>query len=303
MDFDVVVVGGGLTGTALALALARTPHRVAVLEPQPPAPPTDAWDTRIYAFSPGNIAWLESLGAWGSPLRAEPVRQMRIFGDAGGHLTLDALDAGLPELAQIAENGRLQYALWQAAGAAGVTLIQGQAEAVAWGETGHHLVLTDGRRIAARLLVGADGAHSWLRRQAGIDLIEEDYEQSGVVANFECERPHRGIAFQWFRRDGVLAWLPLPGRRISIVWSSRNADVPERLAWTPAELAEAVAAAGGRALGRLELLTPPAAFPLKRRRAREWVRPGLALIGDAAHSVQKSCIAFGIRVAQYQLGQ
>lgn len=285
MDFDVVVVGGGLTGTALALTLARTPHRVAVLEPQPPAPPLDAWDTRIYAFSPGNIAWLKQLGAWGPPLRAEPVRQMRIFGDAGGHLTLDALDAGLSELAQIAENGRLQYALWQAAQAAGVTLIEGQAEAVAWGETGHRLLLADGRRIAARLLVGADGAHSWLRRQAAIAVDEEDYDQSGVVANFECERPHRGIAFQWFRRDGVLAWLPLPGRRISIVWSSRNAEVPARLAMPPETFARHVAEAGGHALGALRLITPPAAFPLKRRRAREWVRPGLALIGDAAHSV------------------
>ncbi len=285
MDFDVVVVGGGLTGTTLALALARTPHRVAVLEPQPPAPPTDSWDTRIYAFSPGNVAWLQDLGAWGPPLRAEPVRQMRIHGDAGGRLTLDALDAGLPELAWIAENGRLQYTLLRAAGAAGVTLIHGQAEDVAWGEADHRLLLADGRRLAARLLVGADGAHSWLRRQAGIALTEEDYDQSGVVANFECERPHRGIAYQWFRRDGVLAWLPLPGRRISIVWSSRNADVPERLAWSPAELAEAVAAAGGHALGRLSLITPAAAFPLKRRRAREWVRPGLVLIGDAAHTV------------------
>lgn len=283
--YDVVVVGGGLTGTALALALTRTPHRVAVLEPQPPGPPADAWDTRIYAFSPGNIAWLESLGAWGPLLRAEPVRQMRIFGDAGGRLTLDALEAGLPALAQIAENGRLQYALWQAAEAAGVRLIHGQAEAVAWGEMAHALLLADGRRIRARLLVGADGAHSWLRRQAGIGVEEEDYEQSGVVANFECERPHRGIAFQWFRRDGVLAWLPLPGRRISMVWSSRNADVPARLALAAEELAATVAAAGGQALGRLRPLTPPAAFPLKRRRAREWVRPGLVLIGDAAHSV------------------
>lgn len=285
MDFDVVVIGGGLTGTALALALSRTPHRVAVLEPHPPAPPTDAWDTRIYAITPGNVAWLQDLGAWGPLLRAEPVWQMRVFGDEGGHLTFDALDAGLPELAKIAESGRLQYALWQAAKAAGVTFIQGQAEAVAWGETHHRLILADGQRLDARLLVGADGALSWLRRQAGIAVTEEDYEQSGVVANFQCERPHRGIAYQWFRRDGVLAWLPLPGRRISIVWSSRNADVPERLAWSPAELAEAVAAAGGHALGRLKLITPPAAFPLKRRRALEWVRPGLVLIGDAAHSV------------------
>ncbi len=282
---DIAIVGGGLTGTALALALSRT-YRVALLEPQPPKPPTAAWDSRIYAFSPGNVAWLKALGAWQAPLRAEPVREMRIRGDAGGRLTMDAYDAGLPELAWIAENGRLQYALWQAARDQGrVALIEAAAEAVAWGEQTHTLLLADGRRISARLLVGADGAHSWLRRQAFIAVDEEDYDQCGVVANFETERPHRGIAFQWFRRDGVLAWLPLPGRRISIVWSSRNADVPERLAMTAEDFAESVAKAGGYTLGALRLITPQAAFPLKRRRARAWVRPGLVLVGDAAHTV------------------
>jgi len=284
--FDAIVVGGGLTGTALALALSGTSHRVALLEPQPPTPPSEDWDSRIYAFSPGNVAWLESLGGWRAPLRAEPVRQMRIFGDAGGRLTLDALDAGLGELAWIAENGRLQYTLWQAARAQGrVTLIEGAAEAVAWGEQTHRLLLADGRKLAARLLVGADGAHSWLRRQAGIEVDEEDYGQSGVVANFETERPHRGIAYQWFRCDGVLAWLPLPGRRISIVWSSRNADVPGLLALPAETFARHVAQAGGHALGSLRLITPQAAFPLKRRRAHTWVRPGLVLVGDAAHTV------------------
>jgi 2-octaprenyl-6-methoxyphenol hydroxylase len=283
---DIAIVGGGLTGTALALALSGTAHRVALLEPQPPQPPTEDWDSRIYAFSPGNVAWLERLGGWQAPLRAEPVREMRIRGDAGGRLSMDALTAGLPELAWIAENGRLQYALWQALRDQGrVHLIEGAAQAVAWGEQVHTLLLADGRRLRARLLVGADGAHSWLRRQAGIAVDEEDYAQSGVVANFETERPHRDIAFQWFRRDGVLAWLPLPGRRISIVWSSRNADVPERLAMPAEEFARRVAEAGGHALGALRLITPQVAFPLKRRRARAWVRPGLVLVGDAAHSV------------------
>ncbi|MCX7673874.1 MAG: FAD-dependent oxidoreductase [Thiobacillaceae bacterium] len=284
-DYDVVVVGGGLTGLALALALARTPHRVAVLEPRPPQPPSEAWDTRIYAFTPGNVQWLSELGAWGAAVRAQPVYEMRIFGDAGGRLDFDALQAGLPQLAHIAENGRLHWSLWQAAQAAGVSLLTGEGAAVGWGEGRHRLILTDGRCLHARLLVAADGAQSWLRRQAGIEVVEEDYGQAGIVANFACERPHRGIAWQWFRRDGVLAWLPLPGQFISMVWSSRNADVPARMGLDPEALAAEVAAAGGHRLGRLRLVTPPAAFPLKRRRARCWARPGLALIGDAAHTV------------------
>lgn len=286
MDFDVLVVGGGLTGAALALALSMATYRVGLLEPQPPSPPAEDWDRRIYALSPGNVAWLKSLGAWPKSLRAQPVLAMRIRGDDGGLLDFDALAAGFAELAWIAENGRLQFALWQALRRQGrVTLIAAVAEAVAWGEQAHTLLLADGRRLSSRLLVAADGAHSWLRRQAGIAVAEEDYEQAGIVANFETERPHRGAAFQWFRRDGVLAWLPLPGRRISIVWSSRNADVPARLAMPAEVFARHVAEAGAHALGGLRLITPQTAFPLKRRRARVWVRPGLALIGDAAHTV------------------
>lgn len=285
-SFDIVIVGGGLTGAALALALADGPHRVALLEQHPPGPLDETWDSRIYAFSPGNADWLRGLGGWPAELRAQAVYAMRIFGDAGGHLTYDALDAGLPELAWIAENSHVVHALWQAlAGHPQVRLIEGRPEAVIWGQSDHVLLLADGSRVQAALLVGADGANSWLRRQAGIEIDLDDYHQSGVVANFETEKAHRGIAWQWFQDDGVLAYLPLPGRRISIVWSSREDLVAGRVAMPSEAFAAAVAEAGGHALGRLRMITPQAAFPLKRRRAREWVRPGLALIGDAAHTV------------------
>lgn len=285
-SFDIVIVGGGLTGAALALALADSPYRVALLEPHPPAPPAEDWDSRVYAFSPGNVDWLRRLGGWRDDLRAQAVYAMRIFGDAGGSLTYDALEAGLPDLAWIAENSRVVHGLWQALGGhPQVKVIRGQPRAALWGQDGHGLLLEEGGRLHARLLVGADGAHSWLRRQAGIEIDQDDYHQSGVVANFETEKAHRGIAWQWFRDDGVLAYLPLPGRRISIVWSSREDLVAGRMAMAPEAFAAAVAEAGGHVLGRLRMITPQAAFPLKRRRAREWVRPGLALIGDAAHTV------------------
>ncbi|TCJ11741.1 FAD-dependent oxidoreductase [Parasulfuritortus cantonensis] len=285
--FDIVIVGGGLTGTAFALALRNSPYRVALVEPRPPGPPGADWDARVYAYSPGNVDWLRGLGGWAEPVRAQAIHAMRIFGDAGGRLSFDALETGLPELAWIAENGRLQYALWQAAGQVGnIELVAAQPEAVAWGEAGRHrLVLADGRELVADLLVGADGASSWLRDQAGIGFTVKDQHQAGVVANFETEKPHRGIAWQWFAGDSVLAYLPLPGRRISIVWSTHEDAVPERIARAADDFAADVAAAGQHVLGELRRITPQAAFPLKIRRAREWVRPGLALIGDAAHTV------------------
>jgi 2-octaprenylphenol hydroxylase len=289
--FDIVILGGGLNGAALASALKNGPHSVALVEPHPPSPTgSDAiWDSRIYAYSPGNVDWLKSLGAWCDPVRAQAVYAMKIHGDAAGRLTFDAIDAGLPELAWIAENGRLQSALWQTlAKHPNVRIVETAASAVTWSQAQtpqHQLHLQDGRVLTTRLLIGADGAHSWLRGQAGIGFDEEDYKHIGVVANFEIEKPHRGSAFQWFRPDGVLAYLPLPGNLISMVWSTPPEHAAELQALPVDELAQRVSAAGAGALGNLRCITPAAGFPLKRRRAHEWVRPGLALIGDAAHTV------------------
>lgn len=286
-DVDILILGGGLNGAALACALARGPHAVAVLEPHPPGAPSEAWDSRIYAYSPGNVDWLKALGAWDDGVRAQAVYRMRIHGDAGGRLTFDALDAGLQELAWIAENNRLQASLWRALQASGnARTIAARAQAVTWHPDGRHILhLEGGDSLRARLLVAADGAHSWLRRQAGIDIAAEDYRHVGVVANFEIEQPHRGTAFQWFRQDGVLAWLPLPGKRISMVWSTPPEHAAELQGMDADQLARKVAEAGGHGLGALRRITPAAGFPLVRRRADEWVRPGLVLLGDAAHTV------------------
>ncbi len=289
--FDIVILGGGLNGAALASALKNGPHSVALVEPQPPAPigPDSVWDSRIYAYSPGNVEWLQSLGGWQEPVRAQAVYAMKIHGDTAGRLTFDAIDAGLPELAWIAENSRLQSALWQTLiGNPNIRLLNTPASAVTW-DTGdaprHQLHLGNGDTITTDLLIGADGALSWLRTQAGIGFDEEDYKHIGVVANFETEKPHRSSAFQWFRTDGVLAYLPLPGNRISMVWSTPPEHAAELKSLPLEELARRVTEAGAGALGKLTCITPAAGFPLKRRRAHEWVRPGLALIGDAAHTV------------------
>src|SRR5439155_651062 len=125
------------------------------------------------------------------------------------------------------------------------------------------ITLADGRNLRARLVIGADGVRSWIRREAGIAREPRSYGQTAIVANFAAERTHRGRAFQWFVEDaGVLAWLPLPGRRISIVWSAPDALAQELLALDAAALGARVEAAGGLALGALTPITPPAAFPL-----------------------------------------
>jgi 2-polyprenylphenol 6-hydroxylase len=147
------------------------------------------------------------------------------------------------------------------------------------------LTLGDGAVISAKLLVGADGRDSWVRQAASLAAVSVPYGEKGVVANFLAEKPHRNRALQWFRDDGVLAYLPLPGNRISIVWSTPDEHAGELLSLSSAAFCERVAAASGYALGGLELLTAPAAFPLRLMRVEKTVAPRLALVGDAAHGI------------------
>jgi ubiquinone biosynthesis UbiH/UbiF/VisC/COQ6 family hydroxylase len=212
---------------------------------------------------------------------------MSVFGDRGGRLDFSAYDCGVGELAWIVESAPLQRELWETARRQGnvdllcpaepALLDIGAGEAV--------LELADRRSLSARLVVAADGADSWTRAAAGIDVDSLPYDQMGVVANFRTDQPHRATAWQWFRADGVLAWLPLPGDLVSMVWSTPTAHAQELLALAPAEFCERVAAAGNYRLGGLEPVTPPAGFPLRLMRAPNTVAPRLALIGDAAHTI------------------
>jgi 2-octaprenyl-6-methoxyphenol hydroxylase len=287
--YQVVVVGAGLVGAATALALGRRGLRVALIERQPPQVASDAWDARIYAISPANQRFLEALGAWQrmDAGRVQPVFRMDVAGDTSGALRLDAYEAGVSHLAAIVESGRLQHALWQAIEADGnvARYCPAVIESLAREGTFTRLTLAGGAVLEAELVVGADGAASRIREWAGLASTLTPYGQSGVVANFECERPHRGTAFQWFFDSDILAWLPLPGNRMSMVWSTRTAHADELVALDAESLTNKVRAAGHDRLGALRLVTPAAAFPLRLIRVAATVAPGVALVGDAAHGV------------------
>jgi 2-octaprenylphenol hydroxylase len=248
------------------------------------------WDSRIYALTPGNAEWLTQLGVWQRvpAERVAPVEAMRIFGDKPqGRLEFDAYGAGLRELAFIVENRSVLHALWSALeGAEHVTSLRpATCTAVLWERERAVLSLSDGGELQVNLVIGADGTDSWVRREAGIASRVYDYDQVGVVANFECERPHDGTAFQWFRADGVLALLPLPGDRTSMVWSTATEHARELMQLTPDALAATLENASEGVLGALRLITPAAGFPLKRQRVRRLVEPRAAVVGDAAHNV------------------
>ena len=287
-QFDLIIVGGGLAGASLALALRDTRLRIALVEGLAPHRP-EGWDARIYAISPANVVFLESIGAWRhlDASRMAPIRAMQVSGDAGGRLDFSAYDCGVSELGWILESSLMGAEFWESAKRqANLTLFcPARPDSLEFRHDAAVLQLTDGTTLSARLLVGADGRDSWVRRAAGLTAIDTPYAEKGLVANFSTEKPHRNIAYQWFLEDGVLAYLPLPGNRISIVWSTPNERADELCALAPELLCDRVAEAAGYALGGLEVLTPAAAFPLRLIRVPQTVAPRLALVGDAGHGI------------------
>jgi ubiquinone biosynthesis UbiH/UbiF/VisC/COQ6 family hydroxylase len=287
VPFDLIVVGGGPVGASLAraahgLRVALVSHERRNSAPAAPA----AFDARVYALSPGNVEFLRRLRAWQSlPAgRIAPVHAMRIFGDDGAsRLEFDAYRAGVSALAWIVEDGALQDALW--AGLHVELFAPAQIEELTFQDEKAVLKLMNGSSLAAKLIVGADGANSFVRRAAGIEVAESDYGQTAVVANFRCEKPHANTAFQWFQGGAVLAFLPLPGGQVSMVWSLSRPEAGRIERLEPQQLCREVEAASRRLLGALEMSTPPRSYPLRRLAARKLVGPRVALAGDAGHVI------------------
>lgn len=298
MKVDVAIIGAGLTGMSLAVALAGAGRRVTVVDARgvpTGMPPGAHFDARIYAVSPASARWLELAHVWQAldASRITPVYDMQVYGDAArdlaGGLALSAYRAGVGELCTIIEESEMARVLGAAAGfASGIRMLRPVVPTgLRLDDRAACLTLADGNTLEASLVVAADGAHSWAREAAGIPVDQTDYHQSAVVANFESALPHRNRALQWFRQEeggsGVLAWLPLPGNRISIVWSAPTEYAAALMALAPAEFAARVEAAGMHALGPLTLIDERASFPLSNRRAGSFIAPRLALVGDAAH--------------------
>jgi 2-octaprenylphenol hydroxylase len=304
---DVAVIGGGIVGKACALGLAQQGFDVVQIAPdldQPTSKPSgDQWAERIYAISPGTRSLLQSLQVWDAidHTRLQVVRDMRIYGnrgEPGDGLHLSAFEAGVPQLAWIGESDLLEHTFEQAC------RFQSKLECVI-GSLDNLFVEPDGAllrlhgtqspvEIKANLVIAADGANSSLRSMLQIQTDEKSYEQRAVVGNFLCTNAHLETAFQWFLPGGdILAMLPLPGKQVSMVWSTSPENATRLLAldagqWQ-SEFAMLHDGAIVHALGTLSPHSKPGSFPLRKIRAQRVIGPELMpkviLIGDAAHVI------------------
>lgn len=298
-QFNIVVVGAGVVGLTFAARLSRfvpsSDLSVTVVDagPRPVFDAAADISLRVSAIAPGSVRLFDALGAWSGVLaaRAAPFRDMIVWDhassvDAAETLCFHAAEFAVPELGFIVENTLLQHALLAA--------LDEQAVATRFAtpirellpiRDRFELVLESGEVLKPDLLVGADGADSFVRQQAGIGAKGWAYAQKAFVTHCHAAEGHRDTAWQRFLPDGPIGLLPLPDGRISIVWSTTPDTADRALAADDDALGEMLTGATDGALGAIRPAAPRAAFPLRAQHAERYVLPGLALIGDAAHAV------------------
>ena len=299
-QFDILVVGGGMIGSALALGLSRQGWQVGLIEgapaaslmaPAEPASSVDDFEPRVSAISLASQRLLEELGAWPKVQASRHCgyREMTVWdGDGTGRIHFDAAELHARSLGTIVENRNIVRALFESLSDSSVQLLDG-VRVKAWSR-GQGVELEDGRCLAARLVVGADGALSRLRQWSGLATREWDYDQQAIVCTVRTSQNHRYTAWQRFSPTGPLAFLPLLNEAgdehfCSIVWSQDTLEARRLMALETESFRKELEAAIERELGEVLAVSRRFAFPLRQRHAKDYIADGLALVGDAAHTI------------------
>lgn len=308
--YDIAVVGAGLVGASLACAIARSEGcedlRIALVEPGSPPVPFhgDHFDPRVVALTRQSQSFLDTLGAW--PLiqagRLCPYTRMFVWdGNGTGSIAFDGRDFGEANLGHIVENSlALKAILKRLEHLPNVHLLRGRKVQQVLETAGeespaaHSLLLEDGNLLRASLVLAADGGNSRMRELLAMETREWDYGQDAIVTTVRSEKSHDFTAWQIFLASGPLAFLPLcqageaeqgEAHFSSIVWSAERKRAEELMAMDDPAFARALESAFEHKLGKIESVAPRFSFPLRQRHAVDYVRPGFALVGDAAHTI------------------
>ncbi|MBD3610466.1 MAG: UbiH/UbiF/VisC/COQ6 family ubiquinone biosynthesis hydroxylase [Gammaproteobacteria bacterium] len=295
-QYDVVIVGGGMVGAAVACGLANDPQgrrlSIAVVEARAPdlSWPREGYDIRVSAITRASQRIFENIGAWQGmqARRISPYRDMHVWDATGsGVIHFDSADIGEPDLGHIIENSVIQAAL--------VERLQPfenidylcpvELQGIEWGDDSVTLTTSAQQSIQAGLLVAADGGRSWVREQAGIGVKGWAYDQTAVVCTVTTEKPHQETAWQRFMPTGPVAFLPLDDGSSSIVWSTTPQQAEALVEMDEDEFCYALSRALDGQLGAVTSVGQRGAFPLRLQHAEQYVHPCLALVGDAAHTI------------------
>lgn len=293
-DSDILIVGGGLAGPALALALAQAGRSVTVIDALPQdTRGTPDFNGKSYALALASVRLLAAIGIWDRVQHnAQPMLEIKVSDGRAGEgpapffLHFDHAEIEEGPMGHMCEDRFLRAALLTAmAEAPGITQITGTVIAQDVTQDGVTLTLADGHQVSGRLLVGADGRSSGTARRAGITRTGWDYGQTALVAAIEHDLPHHGIAHQFFMPPGPLAILPLPGNVSSIVWSESDATAKRFAALSDEDFMQVLRPRFGDFLGQIALRGKRYSYPLGLTVANSFIAPHLALLGDAAHGL------------------
>ena len=295
-EFDIMIVGGGMVGSALACALDGHGMKIALLDagssPTDSVPVTTGFDPRVCALTEASRQLFVHLGVWKDMVadRVCPYKRMHVWdGEGTGNIQFGAAEMHLSSLGHIVENNVIQGALNKRLSASDVScLYDSKVESIEPGFV-TQVSLTDGRVYKAKLVVGADGAESKMRQLAGIPLNRRDCLHHAVVTTIETERYHDDTAWQRFSNTGPLAFLPLPDQngkhRCSVVWSQVPEETTRIMQLDDAEFCRQLTRASEGCLGKVVAATERFSYPLRHRHARRYYSDSVVLVGDAAHTI------------------
>jgi 2-polyprenylphenol 6-hydroxylase len=278
LDYDIIIIGGGLVGLTLACALQASPLKIAVIADH------HAVDRRVSAITRASQRIFESLGVWGSISKhVSAYRRMHVWesGGAAASIEFASAELGEPNLGYIVENHVIQTALLEK-----LQVQAGKLVGLELGADNQIVQLSDGQRLSCRLIVGADGAQSPVREFAGISMTQADYGHDAIVTTIQIELPHQETARQIFLPKGPLAFLPLQEpHTCSIVWSTEPQHAQALLQMSTEDFKIALAEVFEYRAGEIKSVSERLSFPLRMRHVSQYVKPGLALVGDAAHTL------------------
>ena len=287
-EFDVIVIGGGMVGLAFAIELSQKKNcSIAIIEPNTSNPSiSKSFHTRVSAITPSSEAYLKSLNIWNGIQRKQVFVATKVWDqNSHGRLNFHAKDENMEHLGYIIENDLIQSALFGGINTKKIEYINARLSGLKKTDSGYEVNIDNQANLSCRLLIGADGARSQVRTLSAIEATEQDYHQKAIIANIVSEKPFQKTTWQRFLSDSIIALLPLSENQASIVWSCKNHLADELIKLDRGKFNQNLSEAVEYLFGNLVLESDREVFPLIERSAKDYTKPNLALIGDAAHNI------------------